>query len=104
MTKYWNKVGRWSSWLLTVVLILEFISGYGILHFRIFGVIIGKANSFKLHTTIQPVAVFFVLAHVLPHLRRLILRFDIERTYFVDSILLLLFGFLFGGAMYIFFI
>ena len=104
MAKYWNKVGRWSSWLLTVVLILEFISGYGILHFRIFGVIIGKANAFKLHTTIQPVAVFFVLAHVLPYLRRLILRFNIERTYIVDSILILLFAALFAGSMYIFFI
>ncbi|MFB6214271.1 MAG: hypothetical protein ABEI54_00220, partial [Candidatus Bipolaricaulia bacterium] len=67
-------------------------------------VIIGKANAFKLHQTIQPVAVFFVLAHVLPQIRRLALRFKVKRTYLVDATLFLLLIGLTGGSFYLFFI
>jgi len=104
MGRHWERLSKWSAWLLVIVLVLEFISGYGISHFRIFRVIIGKADAFKLHQTIQPVAVFFVLAHLLPQIRRLALRFKVKRIYLVDSILFLLLIGLTGGSFYLFFI
>ncbi|MCF7875798.1 hypothetical protein K9M06_01955 [Candidatus Bipolaricaulota bacterium] len=104
MGRYWELLTKWSAWLLIIVLVLEFISGYAISHFRIFRVLIGKANAFKLHQTIQPVAVFFILAHVFPHIRRLVLKTRLERIYIADAILLLfLFG-VFGGSLYLFLI
>ena len=104
MGRHWERLSKWSAWLLVIVLVLEFISGYGISHFRIFRVIIGKADAFKLHQTIQPVAVFFVLAHLLPQIRRLALRFKVKRIYLVDAILILLLIGLTGGSFYLFFL
>ena len=104
MGRYWERVSKWSAWLLVIVLVLEFISCYGISHFRIFRVIIGKADAFKLHQTIQPLAVFFVLAHLLPQIRRLALRFKVKRMYLVDTILFLLLIGLSGGSFYLFFL
>ncbi len=104
MGRYWERISKCSAWLLVIVLLIEFISGYGISNFRIFRVIIGKADAFKLHQTIQPVAVFFVLAHLLPQIRRLTLRTGIKRTYIVDIILLILLFGLSGGSLYLFFV
>jgi hypothetical protein len=104
MGRYWELLTKWSAWLLIIVLVLEFISGYGISHFRIFRVLIGKADAFKLHQTIQPVAVFFILAHVFPHIRRLAVRSRLERMYIVDALLLLLLFGVFGGSLYLFLI
>lgn len=104
MGYYWERLSKWSSWLLVIVLVLEFISGYGISHFRIFRVIIGKADAFKLHRVIQPLAVFFVLAHLLPQIRKLALRYGVKRTYLIDAILILLLFGLFGGSLYLFFL
>ncbi len=104
MGRYWELLTKWSAWLLIIVLVLEFISGYAISHFRIFRVLIGKANAFKLHQTIQPVAVFFILAHVFPHIRRLVLKTRLERIYIADAILLLLLFGAFGGSLYLFLI
>ncbi len=103
MGQHWERISKWSAWLLVIVLVLEFISGYGISHFRIFRVIIGKADAFKLHQTIQPVAVFFVLAHLLPQIRKVALRFGVKKSYLLDAVLfILLFG-LSGGSLYLFF-
>jgi len=102
MGRHWERLSKWSAWLLVIVLVLEFISGYGISHFRIFRVIIGKADAFKLHQTIQPVAVFFVLAHLLPQIRRLALRFKVKSMFLVDLILIILLIGLSGGSLYLF--
>ena len=99
MGRHWERLSKWSAWLLVIVLVLEFISGYGISHFRIFRVIIGKADAFKLHQTIQPVAVFFVLAHLLPQIRRLALRFKVKSMFLVDLILIILLIGLYRGSL-----
>ena len=63
-----------SGWLLAPLMLLQFLTGYAILHPRVFGGFIGKATAFKLHGVIQPATVAAVVLHGLPMLRRALRR------------------------------
>lgn len=69
-----RKASRLSAWLLGPLMLLQFLSGYAILHPRIFGGFIGKATAFKLHGVIQPATAAAVVLHGLPMLRRALRR------------------------------
>ena len=72
-----RKASRLSGWLLAPLMFLQFLSGYAILHPRIFSGLIGKATAFKLHGVIQPASAAAVVLHGLPMLRRALRRRDL---------------------------
>ena len=82
-------VSRGSGWLLLPLMLLQFLSGYAILHPRIFGGFIGKATAFKLHGAIQPATAAAVLLHGLPLLRRALRRRGVSGAP-IDGLLILL--------------
>lgn len=63
-----------SGWFLAPLMLVQFLSGYAILHPRIFGGFIGKATAFRLHGVIQPATAAAVVLHGLPMLRRALRR------------------------------
>ena len=103
MEKYLHRLAEWSGWILSIVLILEFISGYGVFHFRIFGTIISKPAAFKLHRVIQPVAAFFILTHILPYLRRGLAKISLRGRLIDFSLIVLALG-AFVGTIYLYLI
>jgi len=59
---WFKRLSRFSGWALLPLMLLQFLSGYAILHPRIFGGFLAKPTAFKLHGTIQPITA--VLASV----------------------------------------
>jgi len=72
-----RKASRLSGWLLAPLMLLQFLSGYAVLHPRIFGGFIGRATAFKLHGVIQPATAAAVVLHGLPMLRRALRRWGL---------------------------
>ena len=89
-----------SGWLLFPLILLQFLSGYAILHPGIFGGFIGKATAFKLHGVIQPATVAAVVLHGLPILRRVLRRRGVSGLV-VDSFLSFVGAGLFAFALYL---
>jgi hypothetical protein len=81
-------------------MLLQFLSGYAILHPRIFGSLIGKATAFKIHGVIQPATAAAVVLHGLPILRRALRRRGVGGVP-VDSILFLIGAGLFAFSVYL---
>ena len=50
-------------------MLLQFLSGYAILHPRIFGGFLAKPTAFKLHAMIQPITAAAFVLHGVPFLR-----------------------------------
>ena len=95
-----NRVSRWSGWLLGPLMLVQFLSGYGVLHPRIFAGIIGKATAFKLHGAIQPATAAAVVLHGLPVLRRTLQRRGVGGLV-VDRLLVLTGAGLIAFAVYL---
>jgi len=93
-------LSRWSAWILLLLIVVMFLSGYGILHFRIFSFLWSKATAFKVHTTLQSAIAFFFLLHVLLNLRAMLGRKGV-RGLPIDSALLLTGVGLFAAALYL---
>ena len=70
ITKVWHRLERLAAWLLLPLLLLEFLSGYAILHWRLFSGVLSKPTAFKLHTMIQPVTVAAFAIHGFSRVRR----------------------------------
>ena len=68
------RVNRFFAWLLVPVLAVNFLSGYAVVHPRLFGALIPKPRAFRLHLAIQPVTAALVLFHVVFHLRTVLMR------------------------------
>ena len=81
-------------------MLLQFLSGYAILHPRIFGGLIGKATAFKLHGVIQPATAAAVVLHGLPMLRRALQRRGLSGLA-VDIFLIFIGAGLFAFAVYL---
>jgi thiosulfate reductase cytochrome b subunit len=57
------------AYALAIVVGVEFISGYALLHPAVFGRMLSKPLAFRLHMAIQPVMAFFFLSHLLLSVR-----------------------------------
>lgn len=56
--------------MLVPLLLLQFLSGYAILHPRILGGVMGKMTAFRIHGAIQPLTVAAFVLHGFPWIRR----------------------------------
>ncbi|NLI95313.1 MAG: hypothetical protein GX436_01140 [Synergistaceae bacterium] len=72
--KILHRLNRFFAWLLVPVLSLNFLSGYAVVHPRLFGALLSKPAAFRLHMAIQPPTVGLFLFHVLYHLRIVLSR------------------------------
>ena len=95
-----RKASRLSAWLLAPLMLLQFLSGYAILHPRVFADLIGRATAFKLHGVIQPATAAAVVLHGLPMLRRALRRRGLGGP-IVDTFLLLVGAGLVAFAVYL---
>jgi len=72
--KLWRKIERLAAWLLLPLMALQFLSGYAILHWRLFSGILSKPTAFKIHHLIQPVTVAAIAVHGGAAIRRALRR------------------------------
>lgn len=70
MKLLWRRIERWSAWLLIPSMLLQFLSGYAILHWRLFQEILGKPAAFRLHSVLQPLTVVAFVLHGFTRIRR----------------------------------
>jgi len=68
--RLWRGVERTAAWLLLPLLLLQFLSGYGMLHWRLLGGLISRPTAFRLHGLVQPFTVAAVAIHGLTRVRR----------------------------------
>ena len=66
----WRRLERLAAWLLLPLLLLQFLSGYAILHWRLFSGVLSKPTAFMLHLAIQPVTVAAFVIHGFSRIRR----------------------------------
>ena len=72
--RVWRRIERLAAWLLLPLLGLQFLSGYAILHWRLFSGILGRPTAFTIHTVIQPATVAIVAVHGGAGIRRALRR------------------------------
>jgi len=77
----WRGVGRAAAWLLLPLMMLQFLSGYALMHPRILGGVMGKATAFQVHAALQPLTVAAFVLHGFPWLRRSLARRRIVRRW-----------------------
>ena len=70
MRLLWRRIERGSAWLLVPLMLLQFLSGYAILHWRLFEGILSKPTAFRLHSIIQPLTVGAFVIHGFTRVRR----------------------------------
>jgi hypothetical protein len=70
----WGGIGLAAAWLLLPLMVLQFLSGYAILHPRILGAVMGKMTAFRLHGVIQPLTMAALVLHGFPWVRRRLAR------------------------------
>jgi uncharacterized membrane protein YcgQ (UPF0703/DUF1980 family) len=70
MRLLWRRLQHWAAWLLIPLMLLQFLSGYAMLHWRLFGGVLSRLTAFKLHSIIQPLTLAATVAHGFPWIRR----------------------------------
>jgi hypothetical protein len=70
MKLLWRRIERGSAWLLIPLMLLQFLSGYAMLHWRLFGGILNRPTAFRLHSILQPLTVAAFVIHGFPWVRR----------------------------------
>ena len=70
MRLLWRRLQHWAAWLLIPLILLQFLSGYAMLHWRLFGGVLTRLTAFKLHSIIQPLTLAAFVAHGFPWIRR----------------------------------
>ncbi len=98
--KFLAKLNRIFAWLLIPVLSINFISGYAILHPRIFDWIITKPSALRLHLNIQPLTIVLVSFHAFYYIRIRILQKGFQKKY-VDLFLGICYAILNFGVFYL---
>ncbi len=73
------RTARWAGWLLIPMVLLQFLSGYAILHPRIFAGLIGKMSAFRSHTEIQIATMVLFVIHCVPYCASALRRIRIRR-------------------------
>jgi len=74
IARAWRRVERLAAWFLVPLLVLQFLSGYAILHGRLFSGILSKPTAFRVHGLVQPLTVAAVAIHGGAAIRRALLR------------------------------
>lgn len=70
MRLLWQRTQRAAAWLLIPLMLLQFLSGYAMLHWRLLGGLLGRVTAFRLHSIIQPMTLAAFVLHALPWMRR----------------------------------
>jgi hypothetical protein len=70
MDRFLYRIARLTGWILVPVTLLDLLSGYALVHPRIFGGVLGGALGFRLHVISQPAFVALFVLHVLPYGRQ----------------------------------
>jgi len=79
-------IGRAAGWSLFPLLLLQFLSGYAILHGRVLGGVLSKPSAFKLHRAVQPITLIAFVLHGFPWIRRALARRGVRHRLF-DALL-----------------
>jgi len=64
------RVGRSAGWLLVPVTLVDLLSGYALVHSRLFAGLVGKVSAFRLHVIFQPAFVVLFVVHLVPYAYR----------------------------------
>jgi len=70
MRLLWRRFQRTAAWLLIPLLLLQFLTGYAMIHWRLFSGILGRATAFRIHSIIQPITLAAFVIHGFPWIRR----------------------------------
>ncbi len=63
MRHLWQRIHCWAAWLLLPLMLLQFLSGYAMLHWRLSEGILSRPTAFRVRTAIQPLTVTEPVAH-----------------------------------------
>jgi hypothetical protein len=78
MKRVWFSIERTAAWLLLPLLLLQFLSGYAMLHWRLFSGILSRPTAFRIHSIIQPITVAAFVIHGSQRVRRALARRGIK--------------------------
>ncbi|MBN1858614.1 hypothetical protein JW848_05345 [Candidatus Bipolaricaulota bacterium] len=73
------RIARWAGWLLLPLVLLQFLTGYAILHPRIFAGLIGKVSAFRGHAEIQVATMVLFVVHCIPYCASALRRIHVWR-------------------------
>lgn len=76
--RWGRRMERLAAWLLIPLILLQFLSGYAMLHWKLFGGILPRATAFRVHGIIQPITMAAFVVHGLPWVRRKLACRDIK--------------------------
>jgi len=82
-------------------MLLQFVSGYAIMHPRILGGVMGKMTAFRVHGILQPLTVTAFVVHGLPWIRRRLAKEHVAGLA-LDVVLTLLGVALVAASLYLF--
>jgi hypothetical protein len=86
LARVFRRIEQAAAWSLLPLLLVQFLSGYAILHGRLFGGVLTKPTAFKLHRLVQPLLVIAFAVHALSRTRRALARRGI-RHWAIDLLL-----------------
>ena len=69
-----RRIQRTAAWLLLPLMLLQFLSGYAMVHWQLFGGILGRTTTFRIYSIIQPMTVAAVVIHGFPWIRRALVK------------------------------
>lgn len=81
------KIANISGWLLLIILILYFISGYSMVHKYGMDVLMSKSQAWSWHTYLALPFLVFLLLHIVPHY---VVRKQVKRLLIILSIVITL--------------
>jgi len=70
LLKWTRRAERLAAWLLIPLLLLQFLSGYAMIEWKLFGGILGRLSAFRIHSVIQPITMAAFVIHGFPWVRR----------------------------------
>ena len=100
MKPLWRRIQRTSAWLLLPLMLLQFLTGYAMIHWRLFGGLLSRPTAFRLHSIIQPIAIAAFVTHGFPWVRRALAKRKVA-GYWTDGALVSVGGGLVAFAVYL---
>ena len=74
MRLLWRRIQRTAAWLLLPLMLLQFLSGYAMIHWRLFDGSLSRSTAFRIHSIIQPMTLAAFVVHGFPWIRRALAR------------------------------
>jgi len=100
MRLLWRRIQCTAAWLLLPLMLLQFLSGYAMLHWRLFGGLLSRPTAFRLHSVIQLITVAAFVTRGLPWVRRALAKRNVTGRC-IDGALVLLGTGLVAFALYL---